>query len=194
MFYWLAILIVFSLSVVIFRVIVRQDYLQRGSLSPISVFLEFLIFGLHANLPYLYLAVPWPLLPPLPESTLQLALGLGFCILGLMATLAIMAYLGFTTTVGEQPNTLRQTGPYHWSRNPQLLTYGLMLLGCVVLYPSWQSAAWAALYGAIAHTMVLTEEEHLENLFGAEYQDYRRQVPRYLRSTGSGNILRKTKE
>jgi len=194
MIYWIGILIVFLIAILVFRVFVRRDYLQRGTLSGFSTFLEFVVFGAHANLPYFYLDVPWPLLPTPPESTLQLTLGVMFFGVGLLATLGIMANLGFSTTVGERPKSLRQTGPYRWSRNPQLLSYGLMLLGCVVLYPSWQSAAWVALYGAIAHIMVLTEEEHLRNLFGEDYQNYCRQVPRYLRLSSRGSILIETKE
>jgi protein-S-isoprenylcysteine O-methyltransferase Ste14 len=58
------------------------------------------------------------------------------------------------------------------------------LLGCVILYPSWQAAAWTVLYGAIAHVMVLTEEEHLGRVFEEEYQLYCHQVPRYFRFAG----------
>lgn len=180
MVYWLGILIVFLVALVVFRVFVRRDYNRQGALSPFSTFLEFLIFGLHANLPYLYLETPWPGLPPLPDSTFLLILGLGIMILGLLATLSIMSKLGFGSTLGNQPGQLRQSGPYSWSRNPQLLSYGALLLGCVILYPSWQAVAWIALYGAIAHIMVITEEEHLGTLFGEEYQAYCRRVPRYL--------------
>jgi protein-S-isoprenylcysteine O-methyltransferase Ste14 len=181
MIYWIGVLVVFLISLVIFRIPVRQDYLRRGSLSAFSTFLEFLVFGLHANLPYLYLSTPWPDFPPLPESPFLLVSGLGLASLGLLATLAIMAFLGFSTTVGKQPEGLRQTGPYGWSRNPQLLTYGVLLLGIVMLYPSWEAAGWVLLYGAIAHLMVLTEEEHLSTRFKVEYEEYCLQVPRYIR-------------
>ena len=180
MAYWIGILIVFLIALLVFRIFVRHDYRRKGSLSPFSTFLEFLIFGIHANLPYLYFDVPWPQFPPLPGSSLQLVLGLIISAIGLLATLAFMAHLGFSVAVGSQPAGLRQTGPYRWSRNPQLLTYGILLAGCVLLYPSWQAAAWVVLYGAIAHIMVITEEEHLGNLFGEEYHHYCDKVPRYL--------------
>jgi len=181
MLYWTGILITFAAAWLIFRVFVRRDYLQKGSLSGFSTFLEFLIFGGHANLPYLYFDVPWPQLPPLPENSSQLILGLVIGSLGLLATLGFMSHLGFGTAVGKKPSGLRQTGPYRWSRNPQLLTYGLLLLGCLILYPSWQAAAWLILYGGISHLMVITEEEHLGNLFGEDYQNYSSQVPRYIK-------------
>lgn len=185
-FGWMATLV---LAYQTFRVVVRREYLQRGSLSFRSVSLEFLIFAFHANLPYLYLDTPWPLFPPLPKSRFQLILGLAGVALGLLATLVIMARLGCRTTLGSQPDQICQSGPYRWSRNPQLLSYGLMLAGCVVLYPSWQAAAWLLLYGAIARWMVQTEEEHLRALFGEEFDEYCRQTPRFLPLPGKGGIL-----
>jgi len=189
MIYWIGTLVIFLITLVVFRIFVRRDYLRRGSLSLFSTILEFLIFGAHANLPYLYLSTPWPGLPPLPDNILQLVSGLAVSALGLLATLAIMTHLGFSTTLGDQPDQLRQTGPYRWSRNPQLLTYGVLLLGCVILYPSWQAVIWFTLYGAISHVMVLTEEEHLGNIFRDGYQNYCRQVPRYFGVSWDRNIL-----
>ena len=195
MAYWISIPIIILIALVIFRGFARRDYLKDGSLSAFSTFLEFLIFGLHANQPYLYLKTPWPQFPPLPASSFQIIAGFLVISLGLLATLAIMAHLGFGITVGEQPQQLRRTGPYAWSRNPQLLTYAVVLLGFAILYPSWQAAAWVVLYGVIAQIMVLTEEEHLKKVFKAEYQDYCHQVPRYfgLASTRK-NPLEESKE
>jgi protein-S-isoprenylcysteine O-methyltransferase Ste14 len=104
-----------------------------------------------------------------------------------------MGNLGFKTAIGDHPGQLHRAGPYRWSRNPQLLFYGILLLGYVILYPSWQALAWIVLYGGIAHIMVLTEEEHLGAQFKDEYQNYCRQVPRYI---GLGNRQRQnsTKE
>ena len=180
MLYWISIFFTLLLAVLIFRVIVRRDYLNRGSLSAIGVTLEFVIFALHANVIYLHLSVPWPQLPPLPENPFQLYLGAGISALGLLATLVIMAHLGFSTTVGQQPREVRQSGPYRWTRNPQILTYGMMLLGLGIMYPSLQTAAWVLLYAAIGHLMILTEEEHLKNQFGDHYLEYCSRVPRYL--------------
>ena len=124
MAYWISIPIAILIALVIFRGFARRDYLKNGSLSALSTFLEFLIFGLHANQPYLYLETPWPKFPPLPTGSFQVGAGFTVIGVGLLATLGIMAYLGFSTTVGEKPQKLRRTGPYAWSRNPQLLTYG----------------------------------------------------------------------
>ena len=180
MLYWIGSAVTLLVAVIIFRIFVRRDYRRHGKLGPLAVILEFVIFALHANVIYLYLPVPWPRLPAAPENPVQLYLGGTITILGLLAALAIMAQLGFSTSVGQQPEGVRKTGPYRWTRNPQLLAYGTGLLGFVLMYPSYQTAAWILLYAAISQLMVLTEEEHLKNQFGEEYLEYCRQVPRYL--------------
>ena len=37
-----------------------------------------------------------------------------------------------------------------------------------------------ALFAAVVQTLVLVEEEHLGRVFGAEYDAFKRRVPRYL--------------
>lgn len=180
MVYWFGVLITFLAAYLIFRVIVRKDYLKHGKLGLLSTTLEFIIFALHANLIYLHLPVPWPQLPPLPDNRLSLYLGGGIVILGLLATLGIMAYLGFGTTIGQQPDEIRQSGPYRWTRNPQLLTYGIILAGFGIMYPSFQVTSWILLYVSIGYMMVITEEEHLLNLFGDSYREYCKKVPRFI--------------
>ena len=180
MFYWIGIVLTLLAAFLVFRVAVRRDYLNRGSLSVFSTIFEFVIFALHANVIYLHLSVPWPQLPPAPENTAQLYFGAAVSILGLLATLAIMAHLGFSTTMGQQPEGVRQTGPYRWTRNPQLMTYGVLLLGFGIMYPSIQTASWILLFAAIGYLMVLTEEEHLSTLFGEKYNDYCNKVPRFI--------------
>lgn len=180
MLYWIGVIFTLLAAYLVFRIKVRQDYLNRGSLSFLSTTLEFVIFAMHANVIYLYLSVPWPQLPPAPKNPVQLYIGAIVSILGLVATLVIMAHLGFKTTVGQQPDEVRQTGPYRWTRNPQILSYGVLLLGFGIMYPSLQTATWVLLFAAIGHMMVLTEEEHLKNQFGEKYQEYCSLVPRYL--------------
>jgi protein-S-isoprenylcysteine O-methyltransferase Ste14 len=185
MWFWIGAVLLVLLSFLIFRVIVKKDY-RTGKLSPLSVVLEFLIFGLHANLPYLYLAVKWPEIPPLPPNRLQVGISLGILILGFLLTLGIMAYLGFVTSLGQGSEALRQAGPYRWSRNPQLISYSLVLVGLAILYPSLESGAWILIYCLIAQMMVLTEEGHLRSIFGNDYQSYCNRVPRYISFSRGG--------
>jgi protein-S-isoprenylcysteine O-methyltransferase Ste14 len=49
-----------------------------------------------------------------------------------------------------------------------------------VLWPSWYGVGWAILYAVVAHTMVLTEEEHLRDVYGEKFVRYCERVPRYI--------------
>ena len=179
MWYWIGSALYLLFSYLVFRVIIKNDYL-KGKLTWLSISLEFLVFGIHANLPYLYFSVRWPGIPPLPDNLFQTWTGLILTGLGILLTLSGMVYLSGTTTLGQGSLAVRQTGFYRWTRNPQLLTYGLILIGLAILYPSIESAVWILVYGLVAQLMVLTEEEHLLKVFGKDYLDYCSRVPRYL--------------
>ncbi len=49
-----------------------------------------------------------------------------------------------------------------------------------MVFQSWHALGLVVLFAAIAHLMVLTEEEHLRRVFGEEYARYCARVPRYL--------------
>ena len=180
MFYWIGSVLTLLASFLVFKVLVRRDYQRKRKLSWYSVGLEILVFATHANLPYLYLPVPWPDLPPFPENRIVGWIALGIMSLGAVLTLGFMGYLGIKTSIGQGSSAVQQSGPYRWSRNPQIVTYSLVILGFVLLYPSLESTGWAILYGIIAHMMVITEEEFLRDSFGIDYQTYCERVPRYI--------------
>lgn len=165
----------------VFRVKVRRDYRQLGKLTPLSTWLEILIFALHANLMYIFLPAPWPELPSLPRNTFHLAGSMLLILVGLLLTLSTMSNLGFKKAVGQETDALHNRSWYRRTRNPQLVFYFVLLVGWASLYPDWLALLWLAGYGIIAHWMILTEEEHLENLYGQAYRDYRKEVPRYIR-------------
>lgn len=192
MWFWIGSALFLFVSFLIFRIPVRNDYLVRGKLSWSSAGLETLVFALHANLPYLYLRVKWPGVPPLPVNRFQVWISLGISVLGIIMTLGIMVYLGFITSLGQGSAGIRQTGPYQWTRNPQLLSYSLALIGLAALYPSVESVTWILLYGVIAQVMVLTEEEYLTSTFGNAYLEYCARVPRYICFGGQRKIIPNT--
>lgn len=98
----------------------------------------------------------------------------------LVLAFGTMAWFGLRRAFGRQVTGLIDRGPYRLSRNPQLVGGSLLILGTVVLWPSWYALGWAVLGGVIGHVMVLTEEEHLRDVFGETYERYCEQVPRYL--------------
>jgi len=165
----------------VFRVFVRRDYEKKGDLSQLSTIMQVLFFALHANLSYTFIPAKWPLLPTLPENKLLLGFGFGLMALGLLLTLWAMSGLGFKKAVGkEQKSGLKRSGFYQYVRNPQLVFYGIMIIGLALLWPSLYALGWVLVFCMVAHMMVLTEEEHLERVFGGGYADYIRDIPRYL--------------
>lgn len=74
---------------------------------------------------------------------------------------------------------LTATGPYRWSRNPQYVGWLLFLLGFAL--NDWSLWCLAALLvvAVSLHLLVLVEEEHLHRVFGEQYDNFRREVPRY---------------
>ncbi len=175
----LSLLLILS-SYLVFRVQVRRDYERRGKLSAVSSLLEFLVFGLHANLSYAFLPAGWPGLPTLPSIGLHSAVGLGVLAVGIVATLWSMSGLGFGKALGREAGGLHRSGFYRYSRNPQIVAYGLVIIGVAFLWPSLYGLGWVLIYGAVGHMMIRTEEEHLGRVFGAEYKRYCEEVPRYL--------------
>jgi protein-S-isoprenylcysteine O-methyltransferase Ste14 len=91
-----------------------------------------------------------------------------------------MFWLGIPRSFGRQATGLYCTGPYRLSRNPQVLGGFLMASGIALLWPSWYALGWVILWMAMFHLMVLSEEEHLHEVFGEEYSHYCEKAPRYL--------------
>ena len=164
----------------IFRVKVRKEYERRGRLSAFSASLECLVFALHANLSYTFLPARWPTLPSLPDREFHSAVGFAIFAIGTILTLWSMISLGFPKALGERTGNLNRSGFYRYSRNPQLVAYSLVLIGLALLWPSLYGLGWIQIYGAMAHMMVRTEEEHLGRTFRSEYEHYCDEVPRYL--------------
>jgi len=177
----LAILFLLLFSFIVFRIIVRHDYLRKGKISFFSLLLEIAIFGLHANSIYFFIPEKWPDLPSLSKNPLIYYISLFFILSGLVIVLISMASLGYYRTMGLKVKGLKTDGLYRFTRNPQIIGYALFLMGFALSYPSLHSLLWLITYGIIAHLMVLTEEEFLQKIYGKKYQDYCEQVPRYFR-------------
>ena len=72
------------------------------------------------------------------------------------------------------------TGIYRFSRNPAFLGFDLMYAGVLLLYGNLLTLGFSVFAMVMLHLQILQEERYLESAFGAPYQEYRRQVFRYL--------------
>lgn len=166
----------------VFRVIVRREYHLHGRLTGWSSILQLLVFAGLMAFPYLFNPPEWALSWRLagPTSRQQQILGLVIILLGFLVAFGTMGWFGMRRAFGIEAKGLISTGPYRFTRNPQILGGYLMVIGVTVQWPSWFSIIWIVLYGVIVHWMVITEEEHLQASLGEEYVRYYHQVPRYL--------------
>ncbi|HET8546484.1 MAG TPA: isoprenylcysteine carboxylmethyltransferase family protein [Bryobacteraceae bacterium] len=83
--------------------------------------------------------------------------------------------------VGREPADLVATGPYRFSRNPMYVGVLLIIFGQAILYRSADLATYGLVMWLAFHLVVVfIEEPHLEQVHGAEYERFRRQVRRWL--------------
>jgi protein-S-isoprenylcysteine O-methyltransferase Ste14 len=180
--YVTASLLVLVAAFVIFRVYVRRVYLERRRLTPTAALLESMIWGPFFAFPYIYADSTWPYFwrdDPSVHPSLRY-IGNGGIIVGFIFCLLAMASLGFRRSWGRKVETLKTTGFYRFTRNPQIVLGFPMVLGMALRWPSWYALGWTFLFLAMVHMMTITEEEHLRDVFGEEYVSYCKKVPRYL--------------
>ena len=180
----IACIVVILYSFFVFRVIIRRAYRKNSSLKWFITTLQVLVFFFHGCLAYPFLPAGWYSLPSFSENPVLSITGLVLIGLSLFLLLVSMGTLGYTKTMGMELKSLNETGFYRFSRNPQLIFYNFLLIGFALLWPSWYTIPWLAVYYIIAHMMVLTEEENLRRTFGESYEAYCRRNPRYFRFPG----------
>ena len=182
LFMYLASLIVLLISAfLVFRLYARYDYRERGQLTLLCSLLELTIWLGYTAVPYIYNPPCWPFVWSCDSSSPWIVTIPAYLILATGALgFGSMLWLGLRRSFGQHVTTLIQSGPYRFTRNPQVLGGFLMVAGIVLLWPSWYAVGWAMVWIAMFHPMVLTEEEHLLRVHGDEYERYCKKVPRYM--------------
>ena len=97
-------------------------------------------------------------------------------------TIALFIRVGRGTLAPWAPPTrLVVRGPYRYVRNPMITGVGTVLAGEALFFRSVGVAVELAIFAALnAIYFPLVEEPDLRERFGAEYDDYRARVPRWL--------------
>ena len=81
----------------------------------------------------------------------------------------------------DPPKNLVVCGPYRFSRNPMYVSAMLMLLGEAALFASSSMLVYAAIaFIAFNLFVIFYEEPTLRKLFGEEYAQFCRDVPRWI--------------
>ena len=127
--------------------------------------------------------VGWGL--PAPLTLLVAAAGVILIAAGLALggwTVALFARVGRGTLAPWDPTArLVVRGPYRHVRNPMISGVGAVVAGEAALLGSVPLLGWLAAFAAVnAVYMPLVEEPGLQRRFGADYDRYRANVPRWL--------------
>jgi len=81
----------------------------------------------------------------------------------------------------DPPRFVVRGGAYRIVRNPMYVANVAIVVGSGVVFRSWPLVAWAVTVLVAFHLFVVTyEEPTLRRLFGAAYEDYRREVGRWI--------------
>lgn len=78
------------------------------------------------------------------------------------------------------PEHLVTDGPFRYVRNPMYLGHLIFMAGLAVTFYSLAAVALLVVNAVWFHRRVLADERRLEELFGAEYTDYKARVKRWI--------------
>jgi protein-S-isoprenylcysteine O-methyltransferase Ste14 len=81
----------------------------------------------------------------------------------------------------DPPKKLTKRGPYKWVRNPMYLAFIAWVAGEAVFFQSWHIGVYFVCLVCALHLLVVLHEENgLRFRHGAVYEDYKREVGRWL--------------
>jgi protein-S-isoprenylcysteine O-methyltransferase Ste14 len=101
---------------------------------------------------------------------------------GLVDSFARFALQGLGTPAPfAPPRNLVVTGLYRYVRNPMYVSIVALVLGQAALLGDGRLVAYGAIFWLVSHVFVVSyEEPALKHKFGAEYEVYRANVPRWI--------------
>lgn len=122
----------------------------------------------------------WPAVWRWPQYTAALLVLLGATVF--LASQWFFATRGQGTPAPfDPPVKFVRRGPYKWVRNPMYLAVFTLIGAEALFFRSWHITVYLVCLACGLHLFVLAyEEEALRRNFGAMYEDYRRDVPRWL--------------
>jgi protein-S-isoprenylcysteine O-methyltransferase Ste14 len=95
--------------------------------------------------------------------------------------IAMLRGAGTAVEPWKRTTALVTDGPYRLTRNPGYLGMALVYAGIALLAQVWWALATLVVVLVVVDRGVIAREErYLVRLFGAEYEDYRRRVRRWV--------------
>ena len=127
----------------------------------------------------------WEFRPPFFDLEATRAVGILLIVAGLpglVDSFARFALQGLGTPAPiAPPQNLVVTGLYRYVRNPIYVAVVAVILGQGILFGDWRLLIYGGLMWLAFHAFVLAYEEPvLADSFGAQYEDFRANVPRWI--------------
>jgi len=143
---------------------------------PVLVLIAVLVMWLVARYTTL-----WPFSFPAQQPISLAILSVGF----LITIAAIVSFRQASTTVNplapEKATSLVTSGVFGFSRNPMYLGMAIVLTAWLVYLGSWLNLGPVILFCSfISRFQIIPEEQAMQKLFGASYQEYCGRVRRWL--------------
>ena len=82
--------------------------------------------------------------------------------------------------IPEEKTTLITQGIYRFSRNPAFVGFDLLYLSLCLMFFNIPLIVISIFAAAMLHIQILQEEEYMHITFGAEYDEYKKHIKRYL--------------
>lgn len=157
----------------------RREYREAAQLSLSTAIGVWLLYGLHAAVTLVIaLGARWEL--PL-DLRWTFPLGLGITLLGAVLFVGgVVAFRSLRRMSGRDTTKLVTSGIHRWSRNPQMVGWGLLLSGISMAGGSGLALLWSVLYWLSFRVYLPIEEAFLRERFGEAYARYCATTPRYL--------------
>lgn len=163
---------------------VERDYEEQERLSPEASAAGWALYLVHAALTA---SASLRRRRPLPVGeTLSVALGGASVVLGsYLFAAGVREFRSFEQMAGVEQGELVKSGPYRYSRNPQVVGWGIALFGAALAGRSTKALLLVAAFFLVHRLHAPVEERHLERTFGEEYRRYRTETPHFLGLPGS---------
>lgn len=82
--------------------------------------------------------------------------------------------------IPEEKTSLISVGIYKWSRNPAFVGFDLLYISICLMYFNLPLLLISVFAGTMLHLQILQEEKHMQNMFGKEYEEYKKHTLRYF--------------
>jgi len=123
------------------------------------------------------------LIRPLWDNNIPGWIGLFLCVAADAGFALTLAVFGDSFRVGideNKPDKLITNGLFKISRNPVYMCFLIFFAGLFLIHRNIVIAVAVVLFSLAIHRQILREEKFLASHYGAEYEEYRRKVRRYL--------------